>query len=69
MGVECTKTDAEMTYLKNWNINESIRHKPRKKYVYEIDIQNIYNLSVGQKNEQLQENNTLDATLKAVSTG
>ena len=44
MGVENTKTDVEMTYLKNKSIDEAILQKPRKKNVYETDMQNIYNL-------------------------
>ena len=44
-----------MTYLENNNIDEAIRQKLRKKDVYESDMHNIYNLIVGQTNEQLQE--------------
>ena len=49
------KTYGEMTYLKKKNIDEAIRQKLRKKDVYESFIHNIYNLIVGQTNEQLQE--------------
>ena len=60
--------------MKRWptseksKIDESIRHKPRKKNVYESDMHNIYNLIVGQTNEQIQEKAALDATLQAVKT-
>ena len=49
-------------------VNEAIRQKLRKKDVYESDMHNIYNLIVGQKNEQLQEKAASDATLQAVKT-
>ena len=43
------KTDPEMTYFDRNNTNESIRQNLRKKYVYKLDMHNIYNLIVGQK--------------------
>ena len=51
-----------MTYLDKNNIDEAIRQNLRKKDVYELDMQNIYNLTVGQKNEQQQEKAVSDAT-------
>ena len=68
MGVEHPKTDANMIYLKNKNIDEAICQKLRKKYVYEADIQKIYNLIVCNINEQLQEKAASDATFQAVKT-
>ena len=47
-GVDRPKTDAEMTYLKTMNIDEAIRQKQKKKYVYETNMHNINNLIVGQ---------------------
>ena len=55
-----------MTYLEKKNIYEAIRQKLRKKDVYESDMHNIYNLIVGQTNEQLKEKAALDATFQAV---
>ena len=57
-----------MTYLEKKNIDEAIRQKLRKKDVYESDMHKIYNLIVGQTNEQLQEKSALDATFHAVKT-
>ena len=68
-GVEHTKMDAEMAYLKKNNTGKAIRHKPRKKYVYETDMQNIYNIIVVQTNEQLQEKAELEATFQTAKTG
>ena len=58
-----------MTFLESKNINEPIRHKLRIEDVYKTDIQNIYNLIVGQNNEQLQENVASKATLQVIKTG
>ena len=66
---ESPNTDAEMNYLKNNNIDEDIRHKPRKKYVYETDMHNIYNFIMGQTHEQLQKKAALDTTFQAVKIG
>ena len=68
LGIERPKTDGEMTYLKKKNIDKAIRQKLRKKDVYESDMHNIYNLIVGQTNEQLQEKAASDATFQAVKT-
>ena len=46
-GVSLLKTDAQMTYLENNNIDESIHQKLRKKDVYETDTHKIYNIIVG----------------------
>ena len=62
LGTERLKKDGEMTYLEKNNTDEAIRQKLRKKYVYKSDIHKIYNLVVGQTNEQLQENSASDAT-------
>ena len=68
LGTEWPKTDGDMTYLEKKNINESIRQKLRKKDVYESDMYKIYNLIVGQTNEQLQEKAASDATFQGVKT-
>ena len=54
LGTDHLKTDEEMTYLEKNNINEAIRQNLRKKDVYESEMHKIYNLIVGQTNEQLQ---------------
>ena len=56
LGTERPKKDVEMIYLKKNNTDETIHHhqKLMKKDLYESDIHNIYNLMVGQTNEQLQ---------------
>ena len=68
LGTECPKADEEMTYLKKKNIDEAIRQRLRKKDVYESDMHKIYNLIVGQTNEQLQEKAASDATSQVVKT-
>ena len=55
LGTERPKIDGEMTYIEKNNINEAIRQKLRKKDVYESDMHKIYNMIVGQTNEQIQE--------------
>ena len=60
--IERPKADGELTYLEKNNIKEAIRQKLRKKDVYESDMHKIYNLIVGQMNEQLQEKAASDAT-------
>ena len=40
-----------------------------KKDVYKSDMHKIYNIIIGQMNEQLQEKATSDATFQAVNTG
>ena len=55
-----------MTYLNKNNIYESIHQNLRKKDVYESDMHKIYNLIVGQTNEQLKEKAASDATFQAV---
>ena len=52
-GVEHPKTDVDVYFLKKKIIDEAIHQKLRKKYVYEIYMHNIYNLIVGQTNDQL----------------
>ena len=68
LGTERSKTDGEMIYLDKKNIDEAIRQKLRKKDVYTSDMHKIYNLILGQKNEQLQEKVASDATFQAVKT-
>ena len=68
-GTEHHKTDVEMTYLKKKNINESTRHKLRKKDVYETYMHKIYNIIVGKANEQLKEKVASDATFQAFKAG
>ena len=53
LGTERPKTDGDMTYLEKKNIDEAILQNLRKKDVYESDMHKIYNLIVGQTNEQL----------------
>ena len=55
LGIERPKTDGEMTYIENNNINDAIRQNLRNKGVYQSDMHKIYNLILGQTNEQLQE--------------
>ena len=57
-----------MTYLEKKNIDEAILQKLRKKDVYKSDMHKIYNLIVGQTNEQLQEKAASDATFQTVKT-
>ena len=68
LGNERPKKDGEMTYLKKKNTDEAIRQKLRKKDVYKSDMQKIYNMIVGQTNEQLQEKAASDTTLQGVKT-
>ena len=68
LGTKRPKTDVEMTYLENKNIDEAIRQKLRKKDVYKSDMHKIYNIIVFQTNEQLQEKAASDATFQAVKT-
>ena len=51
-----------MTYLEENNIDEAIFQNLRNKDVYKSDMHKIYNLIVGQTNEQLQEEAASDAT-------
>ena len=67
--VESPKTDTEITYLKKKNIDEAIGYKLGNKDVYETNINNIYNIIVGQTNANIQENAASDATFQAVNTG
>ena len=55
MGFKRPKMGVEMTYLEKNIIDKAIHKKLRNKDVYETYIQNIYNLVVGQTNDQLQE--------------
>ena len=55
MVVERHKTDREIIYLKNNNIEEAIRHKLRKNDVYETYMHKIYNIIVGKTNYKLQD--------------
>ena len=57
-----------MTYLKKKNIDEVIRQNLRNKDIYKSDMHKIYNLIMGQTNEQLQEKAASDATFQAVKT-
>ena len=65
---ECPKTYGEMTYLEEEKIDEAICQKLRKKDVYKSDMHNIYNLTVGHTNKQLQEKAASDATFQVVKT-
>ena len=53
LGTKRPRTDGEMTYIEKKSIDEAIHQKLRKKDVYESDMHKIYNLIVGQTNEQL----------------
>ena len=66
LGAELSKIDGEMTYLEKNNIDEAIHQNLRKKDVYESDMHKIYNLIVGQTDEQLKEKATSDATFQAI---
>ena len=66
LGTDRPKTDGEMTYLENKNIDEAIRQKLWKKDVYKSDMHKIYNMILGQTNEQLQDKAASDATFQAV---
>ena len=66
LGTERPKTDVEMTYLEKNNTNEAIHQNLRKKDFYKSDMQKIYNIIVGQMNEQLQKKAASDATFRAV---
>ena len=68
MGVHTLKTDKEMTYLENKNINKAICQKLSKKDVYETYTHKIYNIIVVQKNEQLQEKSASDTIFQVVKT-
>ena len=68
LGTDRQKTHAEMTDLDKNKINEAISQKLRDKDVYESDMHKIYNLIVGQTNEQLKYKVALDATLRAFMT-
>ena len=57
-----------MTYLKKKITDEATFQKLRKKDVYESEMHKIYNIIIGQTNEQLQEKAASDATLQAVNT-
>ena len=50
------------------NIVEAIRQHLRKKDVYESEMHKIYNIIVGQKNEQLQDKAASEATFQSVKT-
>ena len=51
------------------NIAKAIHQTLRKKDVYETDMHKIYNIILGQTNEQLQENAALESTSKVVKIG
>ena len=68
LGTERPKIDVDMTYLDKNNLDEAIHKNMRKKYVYGSDMHKIYNLIVGQTNEQLKQKAVLGATFQAVKT-
>ena len=57
-----------MTYLEKKNIDEAIHQKRSKKDIYKSDMHKIYNLIVGQTNEQLQEKAASETTFQTVKT-
>ena len=62
LGTEHPKIDVEMNYPEKKNIDEAICQNLRKKDIYESDMQKIYNIIVGQTNEQLKEKAVSEAT-------
>ena len=67
-GSKIPKTDMDMTYLENNNIDEAVRYKLRKKYVYKTYMHNIYNLIIGQTNKKIQEKASSDAAFQVINT-
>ena len=57
-----------MTYLDKNSTNEAIFQKLSKRDIYEADMHNIYNLIIGQTNEQLGKKAASDFTVQAVNT-
>ena len=57
-----------MTQIEKNNIDEYIRQKLRKKDIYKSDMHKIYNIIVGQTDEQLQDKAVSEATFQAVKT-
>ena len=49
-GVERAKTNVEVTYLNNNNIDKAIHQKLRKKVMYETNMLKIYSITVGKTN-------------------
>ena len=68
LGTKRPKSDGEMTYLEKKCFDEAICQNLRKKDVYKSDMHKIYNLLVGQTNEQLQEKAASEDTFQAVKT-
>ena len=66
-GINIPKTDAEMTYPKKKNIDEAIHQKLSNKDVYKLDMHKIYNVIVGQMNEQPKEKAASYSTFQAVN--
>ena len=66
--IEHPKTDAEINYIERKNIDEAIHKNLSKKDFYESNMQNIYNIIVGQMNYHSQERSELEATFQAVDT-
>ena len=67
-GTESPKTDREMIYLKNKDIDETIHNKSKKEDVCETDTHKTYNIIVGQTNDKLQEEAASDATFQVVKS-
>ena len=65
-GIDNTKTYVGTTYLKKKNIDKAISHKLSKRYVYKTDTHKIYNVILGQKNEQIQDKAESDSTFQTV---
>ena len=66
LSTKSPKTNDEITYLEKENIDEATRKNMRKNYVYKTDMHKIYNLIVGQTNEQTQEKTVSYATFQVV---
>ena len=67
-GVNCNKTDTEISYLEKKIIYEAICQKLRKNDVYKTDMHKICNLTLGQTNKQLQDKMASDTTFKVTKT-
>ena len=55
-GADCLQKESEMTYIKKKNINDAIHQNFRKRNVLKTNMHKIYNLIMGYKNEQPQDN-------------
>ena len=68
-GVKHPYTDADMNYLKKKNNGKDTHQKLRNKYLYETNMHKIYNIIVGQTDEQIQDKTVFDDILQVIKTG